>query len=346
VTEQLDLFRKGVSTYVALAAGIAAIAVAVWTSGATRTYSLIVIISVLAVLGIARLVGDWRREEDRPAEPPETPEFLPASAPTRQSTVAPSDEDEGDEEDDGDDSLPPPPAARHHVRRDRTVVLTLRSNGAYLMFNPGPVQCEVICPNGDRALGKAVFQSPPPWRGTLAALGFSGPREANLIFPTEFEGAPDKPPLGPYHVTWTLPNAILGAFAPRVEHDAFRIQRRPATADPAGNPAAVALSSMTKNEQRETAQGLLDRGAALRTTETNYRGPDDRDLAGTPTGWKNVNAWLIEVLASLEVHFASEAYRVSSLGKLTVTATTNQILQVIDEAVKPLHNWRNELAKP
>jgi hypothetical protein len=261
-----------------LAAGIAAIAVAVWTSGATRTYSLIVIISVLAVLGIARLVGDWRREEDRPAEPPETPEFLPASAPTRQSTVAPSDEDEGDEEDDGDDSLPPPPAARHHVRRDRTVVLTLRSNGAY--------------------------------------------------------------------VTWTLPNAILGAFAPRVEHDAFRIQRRPATADPAGNPAAVALSSMTKNEQRETAQGLLDRGAALRTTETNYRGPDDRDLAGTPTGWKNVNAWLIEVLASLEVHFASEAYRVSSLGKLTVTATTNQILQVIDEAVKPLHNWRNELAKP
>jgi hypothetical protein len=110
--------------------------------------------------------------------------------------------------------------------------------------------------------------------------------------------------------------------------------------------AVDAVRDQQKESLRQEVQALLDRGSALRTVETNYRAPSERHLTGTANGWENINAWRDEAQASVETHFASEAFRISGLPRLSQDSTTNENLHVIDEALRPLHNWRNELAKP
>jgi hypothetical protein len=109
---------------------------------------------------------------------------------------------------------------------------------------------------------------------------------------------------------------------------------------------AVSARDERKRENGQKVQALLDHGSALRTTETNYRPVGDRGLLGTPEGWRNVNAWRDESQAGVESNFASEAFRISELPRLTATSSSTEIIHVIDEALRPLHNWRNELAKP
>lgn len=109
---------------------------------------------------------------------------------------------------------------------------------------------------------------------------------------------------------------------------------------------AVRAQDIQRAANRLVAQELLDKGSELRTAETNYRAPSERHLPGTASGWRNVNAWRDEAQASVEAHFASEAFRISDLPRLTEESPSRELLRVIDEALRPLHNWRNDLAKP
>lgn len=109
---------------------------------------------------------------------------------------------------------------------------------------------------------------------------------------------------------------------------------------------AVRAQDIERAANRLVVQELLDKGSELRTTETDYRAPSERHLPGTPNGWRNVNAWRDEAQESVESHFASEAFRISELPRLTEESPSRELLRVIDEALRPLHNWRNDLARP
>jgi hypothetical protein len=126
----------------------------------------------------------------------------------------------------------------------------------------------------------------------------------------------------------------------------MRIGQLAQLAVPMENVAAISLHGISDDRKRELVRKLIERGAALRTDETNFRSRSERSKPATPDGPRRVNAWRGEVEDLLDAHFSGEAYRVEKLETLEANATSAQVLYVIDESLKPLHNFKSQLVKP